>query len=109
MPYKTDWKIFHKFNMKLIPKKHKWQKLCQGLHGGFIDGLRIMEVSQVQVGNTSDWYYIFTSLTYLRDIPRERIARTLFRKFTTAKKAAEKEYTKSFKLMVEHVSKISDK
>lgn len=91
---------------KFIPKKLVWKKRCNGLYGGFIGDIEVMQV--VKCDGDPEWYYHFTGYTYLIELPRKTLSRPLFKKYTTAKKAAEKEYLESFKLMVKHLFEISE-
>jgi len=90
---------------KLKPKPLKWKKICPGLYIGFVGEEKIMHISQVKHRET--WYSNFTGYTNLKEMPKESLSRDEYRKLTTCKKAAEKEYQESYKVMLNHIIKIS--
>lgn len=93
--------------IKLVPKKMIWKIRCPGLYGGYVENVQIMQIKKTDT--SGKWFFYFTVDTNLKKVSLNNNILTMFKKYATAKKEAEKEYLKSFKIMVEHLDFLTNK
>ena len=93
--------------IKLVPKKMIWKIRCPGLYGGYVDNVQIMQIKKTDT--SGKWFFYFTGDTFLKNVTLKNMSYTMFEKYSSVKKEAEKEYLKSFKSMIEHLELLIEK